>query len=65
MLSQGTCLGFRPAPNEGVHETQPHTDVSFPLFLTPFPSKKNKIFFKKEQILTYRADFTKLILITW
>ena len=36
--SQGTCLGCRPGPQLGVHERQPHIDVSFPLFLSPFPS---------------------------
>ena len=37
--SQGTRLGCRPGPQLGVHERQPHTDVSLPLFLPPFPSK--------------------------
>ena len=32
--SQGTGLGCSP----GVHERQPHIDVSLPLFLLPFPS---------------------------
>ena len=36
--SQGTCLGCRPDPQWGVGERQPHTDVSLPLFLPPFPS---------------------------
>ena len=37
--SQGTCLGCGPGPQGGVHERQPHTDVSLP----PFPSsKRNK-----------------------
>ena len=34
----GTCLGCRPGPQCGVHEKQPHIDVSLPLFLPPFPS---------------------------
>ena len=38
--SQGTCLGCRPGPQCGVRERQPHTDVSPPLFLSPFPSLK-------------------------
>ena len=38
--SQGTCLGFRLGPQLGVHKRQPHTDVSLPLFLSPFPSLK-------------------------
>ena len=36
--SQGTCLGCRPGPQQGVCERQPHIDVSLPLFLLPFPS---------------------------
>ena len=36
--SQGTCLGCRPGPQKGVHERQPHTAVSLPLFLPPFLS---------------------------
>ena len=36
--SQGTCLDCRPGPQVGVRERQPHTDVSLPLFLLPFPS---------------------------
>ena len=36
--SQGTCLGCGPGPQYEVHEGQPHTDVSLPLFLLPFPS---------------------------
>ena len=38
---QGTCLGCGPGPHLGVCEGQPHTDVSLPLFLPPFPSLKN------------------------
>ena len=33
--SQGTCLGYRPGPQLGAHERQPHIDVS--LFLPPSP----------------------------
>ena len=36
--SQGTCLGYGPSPWWGMQERQPHIDVSFPLFLPPFPS---------------------------
>ena len=36
--SQGTCLGCGPGPLCGVHEKQPHIDVSLILFLSPFPS---------------------------
>ena len=36
--SQGTCLGCGPSPQQGVHKSQPHIDVSLPLFLLPFPS---------------------------
>ena len=36
--SQGTCLAFRPGTQLGAHKRQLHTDVSFPLFLPPFPS---------------------------
>ena len=36
--SQGACLGCRPSPQYGARERQPHIDVSFPLFLPPFPS---------------------------
>ena len=36
--SQGTCLGCGPGPQCRVGERQPHTDVSLPLFLSPFPS---------------------------
>ena len=35
--TQGTCLGCGLGPQVGVHETQPHIDVSLPLFLPPFP----------------------------
>ena len=38
--SQGTYLGCRPAPQLGVRKGQPHTDVSLPLFLLPFPLSK-------------------------
>ena len=30
--SQSTCLGYRPGPQYGAHERQPHIDVSLPLF---------------------------------
>ena len=38
--SQGTCLSCWPDPQLGVHERQPHIDVSLPLplFLLPFTS---------------------------
>ena len=36
--SQGTFLGCGPDSQEREHERQPHTDVSLPLFLPPFPS---------------------------
>ena len=36
--SQGTCLGCRPGPQQGVCKRQPHIDVSLPLFLLPFLS---------------------------
>ena len=36
--SQGTGLGCGPGPRLGVHERQPHTDVSLPVFLPVFPS---------------------------
>ena len=32
--SQGTYLGFGPAPPQGAHKRQPHIDVSLPLFLS-------------------------------
>ena len=35
--SQGICLGCGRAPSRGVLERQPHTNVSLPLFLPPFP----------------------------
>ena len=38
--SQGTCLGWRPGPQWGVCERQPHIDVSLHLFLPPFTSLK-------------------------
>ena len=42
--SQGTCLGCGPGPQYGASESQPHIDVSLPLFLPPFPSLKvNKL----------------------
>ena len=34
--NQGTCLGCGPGPQMGMHERQPHIDVSLPLFLLPF-----------------------------
>ena len=40
--SQVTCLGCRPCHHQGVHEKQPHIDVSLPLFLLPFPFLKRK-----------------------
>ena len=39
--SQGTCLGCGPGPWWGVHERQPHTDVSLS-FSFPSPLKINK-----------------------
>ena len=36
--SQGTCLGCRPGPQQGVHKRQRHIDTSLPLFLPAFPS---------------------------
>ena len=36
--SQGTCLGCRPGPQWRAYEKQPNIDVSFPIFLPPFPS---------------------------
>ena len=40
--SRGTCLGCGPGPPPqlGTREGQPHTDVSLPLFLLPFPGSK-------------------------
>ena len=46
--SQGMCLGCGLGPLWGAHERQPHTDVSLPLLLSPYPSLSkyiNKIFF--------------------
>ena len=40
--SQGTCLGWRPGPQWGACERQPHINVSLPVFLSPFPSLTNK-----------------------
>ena len=37
---QGTCLGYGPGSQWGVHERQPHIDVSLPLFLPPSSSLK-------------------------
>ena len=37
ILSQDTCLGCRPGPQEGVHERQPHIDVFLSLFLPASP----------------------------
>ena len=39
IAGQGTGLGCGPGPQYGVCERQPHTDISLPLFLPPFPSK--------------------------
>ena len=36
--SWDTCLGCRPGPQWGARVGQPHTDISLPLFLPPFPS---------------------------
>ena len=36
--SHNTCLGYGPGPQLGVHERQPHIDVSITFFLLPFPS---------------------------
>ena len=46
--SQGPCLGYGPGPQWGPCESQPHIDISLPLFLPPFLSLKklNKIFKK-------------------
>ena len=46
ILSQGTYLGCRPCPQWGVHERQPHIDVSLPLSPS-FSLKIKKIFLKK------------------
>ena len=67
--SQGTCLGCRPGPQQGVCRRQPHIDVS--LFLPSPLSKYKKIFFKKRQLLplsfplfsfffSYLFDITKI-----
>ena len=40
--SQGTCLGCGPGPWWGVHERQPHIDVSLPLVRPSPRSKINK-----------------------
>ena len=37
--SQGTRLGFRSGPQQGVRERQPNIDVSLLLFLPPTLSK--------------------------
>ena len=39
--SQGTCLGCRPGPQQGVHERQPHIDVC-PSLSPSLPLSKNK-----------------------
>ena len=36
--SQGTSLGWGPGPQKRACERPPHIDISFPLFLPPFPS---------------------------
>ena len=36
--SQGTLLGCRPGPQQGVCKRQPHIDVSLALFFPPFLS---------------------------
>ena len=36
--SQCPCLGCRPGPQMWMHETQPHIDVSLPVFLCSYPS---------------------------
>ena len=36
--SHGTCLGCRPGPQQEAGKRRPHTAVSVPLFLPPFPS---------------------------
>ena len=40
ILSQGTCLGCRPGPQQGALERQLHVDISLPLFLPPVSSLK-------------------------
>ena len=35
---QGTCLGCGTSTQWGAYERQPHINVSFHLFLPPFPS---------------------------
>ena len=47
--NQGTYLGCRPGPLWGIHERQPHIDVSLSLSLSPslpLSLKINKIFKK-------------------
>ena len=39
---QGTCLGWGPVPQQGMHERQPHIDVSLPFFSPPIPLSKKK-----------------------
>ena len=51
--SGGSCLGCRSGPQLGAWERQPHTDISLPLFLPPFPSK-NKVF--KNTIIFYWSN---------
>ena len=60
--SQGTCLGCGPSPRWGVHERQPHTDVSFPSVSLPSLSLKiNKIFFLKKNLsVEHSARYSKV-----
>ena len=50
--SQGTCLGFRPGPQKGVHKRQTHIDVSLPFSPSlPLCLKINKILEKKSKFI--------------
>ena len=58
--SQGTCLCFRPGPQEGVYEREPHMNIflSYPLFLPPFPSLKIN---KKKFLKIVKENFPNLV----
>ena len=59
--NQGTCLGLRPGPWQGVCERQPHIDVSLSFSLpSPLSKDKNKIkSFNKTNQKKYKLAVTK------
>ena len=60
--SQGKCLGCGPGSQLGESKRQPHSDVSLPLFLPPFPSVNKQIKSLKKVLKSGNIDPLTLLL---